>query len=137
MKNAQEIVKQDLASMCSRLEKELNTIGGKKLLIIGGAGFLGFYLVQLIDYWNRVYRPTAKIDLTLFDNLIRGLPDWLAELKTRSALKLVIHDISQPLPVDMDDDYSYIIHAASIASPTFYRKYPIETMDANVYSTLR
>ena len=26
----------------------------------------------------------------------------------------------------------YIIHAASIASPTYYRKYPIETMDANV-----
>jgi nucleoside-diphosphate-sugar epimerase len=30
------------------------------------------------------------------------------------------------------DDFQYIIHAASIASPTYYRKYPIETMDANV-----
>jgi nucleoside-diphosphate-sugar epimerase len=29
-------------------------------------------------------------------------------------------------------DFSYIIHAASIASPMYYRKYPIETMDANV-----
>ena len=28
--------------------------------------------------------------------------------------------------------FEYIIHAASIASPTYYRKYPIETMDANV-----
>jgi dTDP-glucose 4,6-dehydratase/UDP-glucuronate decarboxylase len=27
----------------------------------------------------------------------------------------------------------YVIHAASIASPTYYRKYPIETMDANVH----
>ena len=26
----------------------------------------------------------------------------------------------------------YVVHAASIASPTYYRKYPIETMDANV-----
>jgi len=45
---------------------------------------------------------------------------------------LVTHDIARPLPVDMDDDFSYIIHAASIASPTFYRKFPIETIDANV-----
>jgi len=29
-------------------------------------------------------------------------------------------------------DFQYIIHAASIASPTYYRKHPIETMDANV-----
>jgi len=78
LKNAQEIVKQDLVSMCSRLELELDAIGGKKLLITGGAGFLGFYLVQVIDYWNSVYRPGAKIDLTLFDNLIRGMPDWFS-----------------------------------------------------------
>ena len=36
-----------------------------------------------------------------------------------------------PLPADMGD-FEYIIHAASIASPMYYRKYPIETMDANV-----
>lgn len=132
MKSAQEIVNQDMDSMCSQLESELDAIGGNKLLITGGAGFLGYYLVQLIDYWNRVYRPVAKIDLTVFDNLIRGLPEWLAELQARSALKLVTHDIARPLPIDMDDDFTYIIHAASIASPTFYRKYPIETMDANV-----
>jgi len=35
------------------------------------------------------------------------------------------------LPSDIDD-YQYIIHVASIASPTYYRRYPIETMDANV-----
>ena len=28
--------------------------------------------------------------------------------------------------------FDFIIHAASIASPTYYRRYPIETMDANV-----
>ena len=30
------------------------------------------------------------------------------------------------------DDYSFIVHAAGIASPIYYRKYPIETMDANI-----
>ena len=49
-----------------------------------------------------------------------------------SSISLVTHDIARPLPGDMADDFSFIIHAASIASPTFYRKFPIETMDANV-----
>ena len=40
-------------------------------------------------------------------------------------------NITHPLPSDMDD-FQFIIHAASIASPTYYRQYPIETMDANV-----
>ena len=30
------------------------------------------------------------------------------------------------------NDVDYIIHMASIASPTFYRKYPLETVDANI-----
>lgn len=132
MQDANSILHEDLASICGQLEEELGTIAGRKLLITGGAGFLGYYLVQVVDFWNHEFRPAEKIQLTVFDNLIRGLPDWLARLEARSAIRLVRHDISKPLPNDMDDDFAFIIHAASIASPTFYRKHPIETMDANV-----
>jgi nucleoside-diphosphate-sugar epimerase len=132
MQNATQVVHQDLNDICRRLTPELTQIGGNKLLITGGAGFLGYYLVQVIDHWNREFAQGAKIGLTVYDNLIRGLPDWLADLKARSACELVVHDIATPLPADMDDDFAYIIHAACIASPTYYRKHPIETMDANI-----
>src|SRR6185295_13963928 len=46
-------------------------------------------------------------------------------------LTLIKHDITEPLPADIPD-FSYIVHGGSIASPIFYKKYPIETMDANV-----
>jgi UDP-glucuronate decarboxylase len=55
----------------------------------------------------------------------------LTALKKNKNLTVIQHDITQPLPVDMGD-FQYIIHAASIASPTYYRKHPIATMDANV-----
>jgi nucleoside-diphosphate-sugar epimerase len=52
-------------------------------------------------------------------------------LEQDSNLRLLKHDITQPLPAALGD-VEYLIHAASIASPTYYRKFPIETMDANV-----
>ena len=127
--NAADVVQADLDYIVENLETEFGTMAGKKLLIVGGAGFLGYYLVQSILHWNQSHDDAQKIDLTVFDSFIRGMPDWLAQVQDQ--LTLVTHDITAPLPEDMDS-YQFIVHAASIASPTFYREYPIETIDANV-----
>ena len=131
MRNAQDVINQDLEYICSNLQEEFGCLSGQKLLIVGGAGFLGYYLVQSILHWNKTASETQTIKLTVYDNYIRGVPDWLTRLAPDKNLTLVKHDITQPLPEDMGD-FQYIIHAASIASPIYYRKYPIETMDANV-----
>ncbi len=131
MKSAKDVINKDLEYICGNLKEELITLSGKRLLITGGAGFLGYYLVQSILYWNETTNEDQNIHLTVYDNYIRGVPAWLMKLEGDKNLTLVEHDITNPLPADIDD-YQYIIHAASIASPTYYRKYPIETMDANV-----
>jgi nucleoside-diphosphate-sugar epimerase len=46
-------------------------------------------------------------------------------------LTLIKHNMIEPLPERMKD-FHYIVHAAGIASPIYYRKFPIETMDANI-----
>ena len=130
MKNATDVVHSDLSYICSHLEEEFANMAGKNLLITGGAGFLGYYLVQAVLYWNN-QSDLSDIQVTVYDNYMRGVPDWLTALEGDSNLVLVKHDITNPLPDEMGN-YQYIIHAASIASPIFYRKYPIETMDANV-----
>lgn len=119
METAQEIVEGDLAYINDALKDEFARLRGERLLIVGGAGFLGYYLVQSA--------VKAGIDVTVYDNFSRGIPDWLMSLEK---VKVVKHDITQPMPPDAD--FTYLIHAGSIASPTFYRNYPIETMDANV-----
>jgi dTDP-glucose 4,6-dehydratase/UDP-glucuronate decarboxylase len=58
------------------------------------------------------------------------VPSWLAAADDPS-LRVVERDVLAPLPAD-EPRFDHVIHAASIASPTFYRRFPIETMDANV-----
>lgn len=131
MENSLDVVNKDLDYIYSNLREELSCMSGKRLAITGGAGFLGYYLVQAILYWNNKTSKASNIQLTVFDNYIRGVPAWLKRLKDHETLVLVKHDVTRPLPQDIGD-FQYIIHAASIASPMYYRMYPIETMDANV-----
>jgi UDP-glucuronate decarboxylase len=130
MKTAADVVEADLEHICHHLQAEFAEMAGRRLLIVGGAGFLGHYLVQSALHWNR-RGETPPIAVTVFDNYVRGVPGWLTALKGDPHLTLCRHDITLPLPADIGD-FDYIIHAGSIASPTYYRKYPIETMDANV-----
>ncbi len=131
MKSSKEIINKDLEYICTNLKEEFAYLSGKSLLVTGGGGFLGFYLVQSILNWNRETDEPQHITLTVYDNFVRGVPAWLTQLEKNPKLTLVKHDITKPLPTDIKN-FQYIIHAATIASPTYYRKYPIETMDANV-----
>ena len=128
--NSRDIVAADLDYCCIAANDELQEMAGSHVLLTGGAGFLGYYLVQSLLEWNRRAAPGRRVALTVVDNYIRGVPRWLDDLSDDN-LHLVQHDITQPLPRE-HCDFDYVIHAASIASPTFYRRHPIATMDANV-----
>ena len=131
--NSSDVVSQDVDYMIENLNNELTELSGNRILLTGGGGFLGYYLVNTIISWNRV-RAKAKlniIDLVVYDNFMRGMPEWLSDFQLDGLLTVKQHDVLEPLPSDIGD-VSYIIHAASVASPIYYRKHPIETMDANV-----
>ena len=129
MKNAVDVVNHDLTEICNSLTEEFTALEGKRMLITGGAGFLGYYLVQAILHWNKTKQ--SHVHLTVYDNYMLGMPDWLKQLENEPHLTLVEHDVTHLMPDDAGN-FDYIIHGASIASPPFYRKYPIETIDANV-----
>lgn len=129
--NAQDVIQRDLDYVCAHLDDEFDALADANLLITGGAGFLGYYLVQAVLHWNEGVEEHRRVQVTVYDNFMRGVPDWLAALEDGDHLTLVKQDITDPLP-DGVPDFDYIIHAASIASPIYYRRHPIETMDANV-----
>lgn len=131
--NAKDVVDKDIKHITDNTKEELLALSGHKLLLTGGGGFLGYYLVNSIVRWNKLRSDVGAdtINLIVYDNFIRGLPKWLGDIEADGLVTVVKHDIVEPLPADIGA-VSYIIHAASIASPIFYRQYPIETMDANV-----
>ncbi|MDB4888783.1 MAG: NAD-dependent epimerase/dehydratase [Gemmatimonadetes bacterium] len=129
--SAAEVVRRDLSDICANVADELGMMAGKRLLITGGGGFLGYYFVHAVCHWNRQSSTANQIALTVYENFVRGAQPWLDELRRTDPFILVEHDITRPLPDDMPD-FDYIVHAASIASPIYYRKYPIQTIDANV-----
>jgi len=127
----EELLREDLDSICTDLASEFRTMGGGRLLITGGGGFLGYYLVQSALHWNKTRAGGARINVTVYDNYARGVPMWLEALRGDPDLQLVRHDMTLPLPGDMGH-FDWIIHAAGIASPIFYRKNPLKCIDANI-----
>jgi UDP-glucuronate decarboxylase len=127
---AELVVAEDLAMICQAASEQIRRLEGDSVLITGGGGFLGHYLVQALLEWNRTHAD-EPIRVRVADNWMRGEPEWMRRCRDDEHLEVLTLDITEPLP----DDFSignWVIHAASIASPTFYREYPIETMDANV-----
>jgi UDP-glucuronate decarboxylase len=126
-----ELLNSDLGAICADLDTEFGQMSGQRLLITGGGGFLGYYLVQAALHWNDLHPGLKPIQVTVWDNYMRGVPHWLEDLKVRSDLTLARQDLIKPLPANMGH-FAYIIHAAGIASPIYYRQKPLECVDANI-----
>ena len=126
-----ELLNRDLDYVSEGLRDEFAAMAGKRVLITGGGGFLGYYMVQGVLHWNDRAREKDRIHVTVFDNYVRGVPAWIEALRGRSDVTLTRFDMRHPLPDPMPE-FEYIIHAAGIASPIYYRLHPLETMDANI-----
>ncbi|MGX2983625.1 NAD-dependent epimerase/dehydratase family protein [Helicobacter sp. 23-1045] len=117
------------------LEYIFQNIDGKKfdnatILITGCAGFLGFYFMKFFDRFAGELKIKRIIGL---DNFMLRRPKWIDELSDKCEILpfcIINDDISDIMSAKNAD---FIIHAASIASPPFYRKFPVETMDANIW----
>ena len=97
-----------------------------KVIITGGAGFIGSHLCDrfLADGHTVV----------CVDNMITGAHANIEHLKSNARFQLLDHDISKPLEINGAIDF--IFHFASPASPIDYLKLPIQTLKVGSLGTL-
>ena len=117
----------DIHAIVTDLGDDVHRFSGKTVLISGGAGFLGRYFLGMFRHLNAevLEKPVRVLSV---DNFITGSVD-----QDQAHDPNVVHvwaDVVHPLPVR--EDIHFIIHAAGIASPVFYMKYPMETIESAV-----
>ncbi|WP_258000334.1 NAD-dependent epimerase/dehydratase family protein [Bacillus sp. Marseille-P3661] len=128
------IIKSDMEYIMSSLDPiEKDRFQDSVIVITGCAGFLGLYFLQFFISKAKELGIRSIIGM---DNFLLGKPKWLSLMeKNNEILNLYQFDIAKD---DMNAvpglrDATFIVHMASIASPVFYRKYPVETIDANIW----
>ncbi|MFH2068992.1 MAG: UDP-glucuronic acid decarboxylase family protein [Candidatus Omnitrophota bacterium] len=90
-----------------------------KVLIAGGAGFIGSYLCE--HYYEQ------DVEVICLDNLITGSRENIASLLNRTNFTFLEADISRSLP-ELPKGIDLIFNLASPASPVDYYRYPLETL---------
>jgi len=124
-------IQNDMTEIIKSFGPEIKKLEGKTLLISGGAGFLGSYIIATINTLNKE-RFKKKCKVICIDNFITGKKSRLDELNlNKTYIKIVNADISKPIKINQKIDY--IMHAAGIASPVYYQKYPVETIESAIF----
>lgn len=120
----------DLNSVIEDIQKETKFLAGKTVLISGGAGFIGSYIVSLIYLLNKnVLKNKCKV--ISVDNYITGSKkNFIVDIKDKN-FQFLDADIRNPVKIDQKVDY--VIHAAGLASPFYYKKYPLETIESAIF----
>ncbi len=96
-----------------------------RVLITGGAGFLGSHLADLM--------LARGHEVVAMDNFITGDPANIAHLFGRPGFSFIRHDVTNFIYVDGPLDY--ILHFASPASPIDYLQLPIQTLKVGSLGT--
>lgn len=97
---------------------------GKKILVTGGAGFLGSHLCErLLNEGNEV---------TCLDNFFTGEKSNIVHLLANPYFELVRHDVTMPYYIEVDEIYNL----ACPASPIHYQLNPIKTIKTSVMGAI-
>ncbi|MFA5129193.1 MAG: UDP-glucuronic acid decarboxylase family protein [Patescibacteria group bacterium] len=96
----------------------------KKILVTGGAGFIGSHLCKKL--------LREKNDVFCLDNFYTGTKDNILDLIENKRFKLLRHDVTLPLYIEVDQIYNL----ACPASPIHYQRDPVQTTKTSVYGAI-
>ena len=96
----------------------------KRILVTGGAGFLGSHLCErLVEQGH---------DVVCMDNYFTGMKRNVEHLRGRGNFELIRHDVTMPLFLEVDQIYNL----ACPASPVHYQYNPVKTIKTSVMGAI-
>jgi len=96
----------------------------KKILVTGGAGFIGSYLCEKL--------LERGCEVICLDNLFTGDKDNIKHLLDNPYFEFIRHDITFPIYLEINE----IFNLASPASPIYYQLDPVQTTKTNVHGAI-
>jgi UDP-glucuronate decarboxylase len=104
--------------------KDLMTIARGRVLVTGGAGFIGSHLCQRL--------LEDGYEVLCVDNYYSSTKDNIAHLLGNPRFEVLRHDVTFPLYVEVDEIY----HLACPASPVHYQRDPVQTTKTAVHGSI-
>lgn len=127
------LLQSDVEEITTRLRDDAIALSGKTVLLTGGRGFLGRYFTEVFAALNAEILD-KPVKVVILDNLITAGAAGAAAFSDPN-MEFIQHDVIQPF--EWRGDLDYIIHAAGIASPYYYRAFPLETLEVAIAGTRR
>lgn len=104
--------------------ESMGRLSGRKVLVTGGAGFIGSHLCErLVERGD---------DVLCVDNFFTGTKENVAHLLSKPNFELMRHDVTFPLYVEVDEIYNL----ACPASPIHYQHDPVQTTKTSVHGAI-
>ncbi|KAF8541380.1 hypothetical protein BDD12DRAFT_732555 [Trichophaea hybrida] len=103
--------------------KKLNPFNKKRILVTGGAGFVGSHLVDRLMLLGH--------DVICIDNFFTGTKANVSNWIGHPNFELIRHDVVDPIMVEVDQVY----HLACPASPVHYQSNPVKTLKTGFFGT--
>lgn len=126
------IYKSDISYVVNQ-ELPWRKLKNKTVVISGGSGLIGSFLVDVLMSCNEVYGLNCKV-------VVIGRNEEKAKSRfyycwTNDYFKFISMDITKDINLDILEEVSYIIHLASNTHPVAYATDPIGTITSNVFGT--
>lgn len=124
-----KIIQEDVTHIIANFN-DWSRFKNKTVLISGANGFLPAYLVETFMALDEAYNTKV---IALVRNRQKAEVRF-QHLLNNPRLTFVVQDVTAPLSIEEKVDF--IIHAASQASPKYYKTDPVGTLSANVLGTM-
>ena len=120
------LLNQDIDTIFLNTKKVVKKLEGSTILITGGNGFLGKYFLEIFKRYNEVFKK--KLEVVVYDNTFKK-----NIYNKKDNISYIKNDVSKK--INTKKKFDIIIHAAGIASPFYYSKKPLETLDVAIDGT--